>query len=150
MTFDRDQFAKPPHRLAPDNAQEPARMTMVLFERPDCNPCRRFHQRVLADAQVQALMAGYHTVQLDATDDTSEIVVPDGRTLTSKTWSEELRLNYDIAVVFFDEQGKEVHRLDAETGRDRMTGSLQYVRDKAYQRHQQFLRWRKEQVLERP
>lgn len=147
LAFDYDLFARPPHVLRPE-AKGHERMTLVVFERPDCNPCRRFHQRVLADASVRGLISGYRALQLDTTDDVSKVVVGDGRTLTPKEWSEELQLNYDIAVVFFDERGNEVHRLDSEVGKDRMVGSLQFVQEKAYEQHEQFLRWRKEQALE--
>ncbi len=40
-----------------------------------------------------------------------------------------------------------MHRLDSETGKDRMTGSMQYVLEKAYLRHEQFLQWRKETAI---
>lgn len=147
MTFDYDLFARPPHRLTNGAG---TRMTLVVFDRPDCAACRRFHERVLADAQVRTLMASFQAVQLDATDETTQVITVDGRTLTPRQWSEKLQLTYDIAVVFFDEAGNEVHRLDAETGKDRMAGSLQYVQEKAYQRHDQFLRWRKEQAQRKP
>jgi len=73
LNYDYALFAKPPHQLQRNKSKRPL---MVLFETPNCNPCERFHKRVLANKEVQ--------------------------------------------------------------------GSLQYVLEKAYIKHQQILRWRKE------
>lgn len=148
VRFDYALFARPPHRLERAKVAA-ARPLLVVFERPDCAACRRFRERVLSDPNVRALMARFDAVQLDAADGDSRLTVPDGRRLTPRRWAEELDLSYDVSVVFFDEHGREVHRSDAETGRDRMEGSMQYVLEKAYQRHQQFLRWRRENARKR-
>ena len=136
-------FAQPPYQLM-RNKTLAKRPLLVVFENPQCIPCQRFHQRVLDDLQVRELAKQFDTAQLDMTDTKSQVILPDGRTRTPRQWADELQLNYDVAVVFFDEKGQEVHRLDAETGRDRMTGSMQYVLEKAYLIHEQFLRWRRE------
>lgn len=148
IAYDYSLFAKPPHRLE-RTAIKAKRPLLVVFDKPNCKPCRRFHDRVLSDGLVRQWMSKFETVQLNASDNTGKITVTDGRQLSPRQWAEELQLVYDIAVVFFDEAGKEVHRLDAETGRDRMLGSMEYVLEKAYERHEQFLRWRKEQALEK-
>ncbi|WP_455221014.1 thioredoxin fold domain-containing protein [Kaarinaea lacus] len=141
-------FSKPPYNLN-RNKQKGKRPLLVVFEMPDCNPCSRFHQRVLVDKEVRQLMPSFDAVQLDASDNVTKITTPDGKTLTPQQWAGELQLAYDVAVVFFDEEGTEVHRLDSETGKDRMTGSMQYVLEKAYQRHEQYLRWRRENAIKK-
>ena len=60
-----------------------------------------------------------------------------------------MQLNYVYLIVFFDEKDNEVHRIDAESGLDRMTGSLQYVHGKAYERYDQFLQLRKENAFKK-
>ena len=143
VQFDYKLFAKPPYML--DRTKTPAKLPLlVVFERPNCDACKRFHERVLTDAEVQGMMPKYVMVQLDMTDSGTRLTTPGGQQRTPRQWAEELQLNYDMAVVFFDDQGKEVHRLDSETGKDRMAGSMQYVLEKAYTHHEQFLRWRKE------
>ena len=89
----------------------------------------------------------FRAAQLDAEDARSTITKPDGKKISPKQWAKELQLAYDFSVVFFDKNGEEVHRIDSEIGRDRMLGSMQYVFEKAYERHEQFLQWRKEQAL---
>jgi thioredoxin-related protein len=148
ITYDFTLFTRPPHML--DRTRfKGQRPLLVVFETPDCMTCLRFHQWVLDDQEVRRLMSEFDAVQLNALDNTTKVMIPSGNYLTPRQWSEELQLAYDISVIFFDEDGKEVHRLDAETGRDRMSGSMQYVLEKSYQRHEQFLQWRKENALKK-
>jgi thioredoxin-related protein len=148
INYDFTLFARPPYML--DRTRfKGQRPLLVLFETPACDPCLRFHKKVLNDKEVRRLMSEFDTVQLNSMDYTTKVMIPSGKYMTPRQWSEELQLDYDISVLFFDEDGKEVHRLDAETGRDRMSGSMQYVLEKSYLRHEQFLQWRKEQALQR-
>jgi len=143
---DFTMFSQPPYMLDRTHfrGQQPL---LVVFEAPACTPCRRFHEGVMTDPAVRQLMPGFEAIQLNTLDNTTNIMIPSGRYLTPRQWSEELQLAYDISIVFFDVDGREVHRLDAETGRDRMSGSMQYVLEKAYLRHEQFLQWRKENAI---
>lgn len=148
INHDFTLFARPPYML--DRSRfKGQRPLLVVFETPGCVTCLRFHQGVLTDPEVRRLLSEFDAIQLNALDSTTRVMVPNGSYLTPRQWSEELQLAYDISVVFFDEDGKEVHRLDAETGRDRMGGSMQYVLEKSYQRHEQFLQWRKENALKK-
>lgn len=117
----------------------------VVFDNPGCSACNRFHKRVLQDSVITKSAKDYDAIILDRNNNKTKVTLPNGRTITPKQWEKELQLGYDISVVFFDKQGKEVHRLDSETGRDRMMLSMQYVLDKGYQRHEQYLRWIREQ-----
>jgi len=119
------------------------RPLLVVFESPDCSACLRFHQRVMTDKNVRKRFAGFRAVQLDAADNRKKIITPDGRSITPKNWFNELQLSYDIAVVFFDENGNEVLRLDSEFGKVRMDFTMEYVLEKGYQEESQVLRWRK-------
>lgn len=143
---DASLFDNPPYQLDPSGADE-RRPLLVIFEQPNCSSCERFHRRVLDETDIRKQLANFKVVRLNASDNGNRLTTPGGTQLTPQRWSEKLQLNYDIASVFFDEQGNEVHRIDSECGRDRMAGSLQYVLEKAYLRHEQFLQWRKEQAL---
>jgi thioredoxin-related protein len=146
IQYDYTLFARPPYALDRTRfkGQQPI---LVLFETPNCAPCQRFHQWVLNDKNVRRLMPDFEAIQLNTLDNTSKVKLPSGRYLTPQKWSKELQLAYDYSVIFYDEHGVEVHRLDAETGRDRMSGSMQYVLEKSYLRHEQFLQWRKENAM---
>ena len=146
IQYDYSLFARPPYALDRTRfkGQQPI---LVLFEAPNCAPCQRFHQGVLKTEEVRRLMSDFEAVQLNTMDNASKVKLPSGRYLTPQQWSKELQLAYDYSVLFFDENGVEVHRLDSETGRDRMSGSMQYVLEKSYLRHEQFLQWRKENAI---
>lgn len=135
-------FDKPPVNLEPKNYDGKS-FSLVMFESPNCNACKRFHDRVLSDKSIHELMSHYKSVQLDSTNNKDKITLPDGSLSTAQEWSEALQLSYDYSILFFDENGKEVHRIDAECGLSRMNGSLKYVQEKAYEKHEQFLQWRK-------
>ena len=64
-----------------------------------------------------------------------------------KDWADQMELEYDVSVVFFDEAGKEVFRLDSESGRDRVRGAMQYSLDKGYLRHENMQRWSREKRM---
>ena len=148
IKYDYTLFSRPPYMLDRTRfkAQQPL---FILFESPACEPCLRFHQWILADKEVREQMSAFEAIQLNSMDNTTKVMIPGGRYLTPQQWSRELQLAYDYSILFFDEYGVEVHRLDSETGRDRMSGSMQYVLEKSYLRHEQFLRWRKENALKK-
>ena len=120
--------------------------TLVLFETPNCHACRRFHDRVLRNANVRKKLPGFQAIQLNSSDNTTKVTTPDGRQLTPKQWFKELQLVYDVSTVFFNEQGKEVHRNDAETGIHRMAFTMDYVLEKGYLEEKQVNRWRREKI----
>jgi thioredoxin-related protein len=148
IIFDSELFGNYPQKIE-INKNDNKSFSLVMFESPNCNSCERFHKRVLSDKTVRQLMKKYRTLHLDSSNSSVKITINDGSDTTPKKWTEKLQLNYDYSIVFFDENGNEVHRIDAETGLDRMTGSLQYVQEKAYERHQQFLQWRKENAIKK-
>jgi thioredoxin-related protein len=142
-----DLFQPPPYVL--DRSRFPAqRFLLVLFERPGCAACERFHRRVLQDKSIRRLIGEYEAVQLDASDQQGRVVTPDGSKTSPAAWYRQLGLNYAPAILFFDEHGKEVMRLDSETLRFRMEGSLQLVLERAYEQDPQLQRWRRAKAIE--
>ena len=124
------------------------RPLMVLFEQPDCDACDRFHQRVMTDKPIRRLLGQFDTLQLDATDAKTIVVTPSGSRITPKTWHYRLGLNYSPAMVFFDEVGNEIMRLDSETKRWRVEGTLQLILEKSYKKDTQVQRWRRDKAVE--
>jgi thioredoxin-related protein len=142
-----DLFEQPPHML--DRSRIPAQAPLlVVFEESGCGACERFHRRVLQDKSIRRLIGEYQAVQLDAGDKQGRVVTPDGDKTTSAAWYRQLGLNYLPAILFFDEHGKEVMRLDSETLRYRMEGSLQLVLERAYEEDPQLQRWRRVKAIE--
>jgi thioredoxin-related protein len=138
---DNELFTRPPYMLdrSAFSAQNPL---VVIFEKPGCDSCELFHKRVLSDKSVRRLMGEYESVQLDATDTKTRVKTPDGKVMSPAEWYEKLELSYSPAIVFFDQQGKEAIRLDSETQRFRMEGTLQLVLAGGHKDDAQLQRWR--------
>lgn len=138
---DPELFGAPPHVL--DRRAAPGqRPLLVLLERPGCASCTQFHRKVLSDPAIRALVKKYEAIQLDMTDTKTMVVIPTGERLSAKQWAERLDLAYAPALVFFDERGREVYRLDSELLRERTEGSLRLVLEKGYLDEPQLQRWR--------
>lgn len=141
ITRDPELFGTPPATL--DRRAAPAaRPLLVLLERPGCADCEEFHRTVLKQPAIRALIRRYDAVQLDMTDAKTMVVTPSGERLTLRQWAERLNVAYAPALVFFDERGQEVFRLDSELRRERTEGSLQLVLEKGYLDEPQLQRWR--------
>ena len=142
-----DLFERPPYML--DRSRLSAeRPLLVVFEGSDCPACERFHRRVLKDKSIRRLIGEYEAIQLDARDIEGRVVTPAGEKGSPADWYRELGLNYLPAILFFDERGNEVMRLDSETLRFRMEGSLQLVLERAYEQDAQLQRWRRAKAIE--
>jgi thioredoxin-related protein len=141
LVRDPELFGAPPHVL--DRRAAPAaRLLLVLLERPGCDSCEQFHRKVLAAPTIRALVKRYEAIQLDTTDDRTRVVTPSGERLSPRQWAARLDVAYAPALVFFDERGQEVYRLDSELLRERTEGSLQLVLEKGYLDEPQLQRWR--------
>jgi thioredoxin-related protein len=143
LKSDYNYFARPPHILD-RRLSASDRPLIVIFEEPGCEPCGRFHSNVLTDKNVLNWIDKFEAIHLDMTDLKPIIQIPTGEKISAQAWSKKLGLNYspDYTVVFFDEKGKEVIRIDSEIMKYRMAGTLEYVFDKGYLQDSQFQRWR--------
>ncbi len=142
-------FSPPPYAL--DRSRFPGeRPLLVLFEQGDCHPCDVLHTEPLRDPRVRALLDRFEVVQLHLRDERTPVLTPDGQRVTPRPWAARLGLFYAPALLFFDEQGREVLRLDSVAQFYRLHGVLTYVLEKAYQEEPVFQRWRRQKGVERP
>ena len=144
---DDELFSKPPYALDRRSgfAQQPL---LVLFEQPGCEDCDYFHSKVLKDKSIRGLIKRFEAVQLNAQDDMMKLIKPSGERTNPKQWFKDLDLTYYPALVIFDESGKEVLRLDSQTKKFRVEGTLQLVLNKDYENGAQLQRWRRDMAIE--
>lgn len=135
-------FSKPPYWLQRNAEQPAARPLLVLFEQADCHACDLLHGEALDDTQVQGDLAQMEVVQLNLWGDTP-VVTPQGQNMSARAWAKDLGLYYTPSLLFFDEQGQEIIRIDSVVQLHRLRKILGFVLTKAYQ-HTTFPRWRKE------
>lgn len=138
---EEDFFSPPPFSL------ERSRITggtplLVFFEQGKCHACDVLHSAPLQNPEIRRLLSRFENVQLDMLTDTP-VITPDGERTTSRQWAEKLGLFYTPTLVFFDERGKEIIRVDSVIGFYRLRKVLEYVLSGSY-RHsitlQQFRR----------
>ena len=87
------------------------------------------------------LRAARHGAARPARHDTP-VVTPDGRRTTARAWAEELGLFYAPSILFFDEAGHEILRVDSVAHFFRLRNVLNYVANRGYLYEPSYQRWR--------
>jgi thioredoxin-related protein len=73
------------------------------------------------------------------------VLTPAGEKLTAKQWADQLGISYAPTLLFFDESGKEIMRVESVVGFYRLNGVLDYVLNEAYKKFPSYLKWRDSQ-----
>ena len=137
-------FAPPPYNL--DRRYPSNRPLAVFFEQGDCHACDVLHGQSLREEAISRRVAeAVDSVQLDLRADTP-VVTPAGRVTTARAWAAELGLFYAPSILFFDEHGREVLRVDSVAGFNRLRGVMTYIGDKGY-RTASYQEWRRGREL---
>jgi thioredoxin-related protein len=132
-------FSPPPYNL--DRSRFPAELPLVVFfEQGNCHACDILHTQPLQRTVVRDLFTQFESVQLNMWADTP-IVKPDGQRSTARDWARELGIFYAPSIVFFDEHGDEIIRVDSVVGLFRLRNVLNYVVTRGYLSEPSFLRW---------
>jgi len=144
-----DLFAAPPYRL--DRSREAAdKPLLALFEKGDCETCKQLHDDTLNQADAKQLMAQFNAIQLDMWSDTP-VITPAGDKQTAVEWAENLGLFFAPTIVFFDETGNEIYRIDSVVKLRRFNGILRYILSGDYTEEANYEHWRaKQAALKKP
>lgn len=137
---DQPFFQSPPYNL--DRSRIPGeRPLAVFFEQGDCHPCDVLHGQALQEPALVQAFAGFDSVQLNMWSP-MPVITPAGERTTAHRWAEDLGLYYAPAVIFFDERGREILRVDSVVGFYRLRNVLNYIASKAYLEEPSYQRWR--------
>jgi thioredoxin-related protein len=132
-------FSPPPYNL--DRSHFDSELPLVVFfEQGDCHACDILHTQPLQRRTVRNLFNRFESVQLDMWSDTP-VVKPDGQQTTAREWAKELGIFYAPSIVFFDERGREIIRVDSVVHFFRLRNVLNYVVSRGYLTEPNFLRW---------
>lgn len=112
----------------------------IYFESADCAECETMHNRVLTDVPTRQLVNEMNNVQLDVHSD-SLLITVDGQQLSLRDYAKQLNIGYTPTVVLFDNQGKEVHRIEGFMKTFHFQSSLAYVLEQAYLSQPNFQRY---------
>jgi thioredoxin-related protein len=112
----------------------------VIFETPYCAACDEMHREAFKRPQMLAQVAKFDVARV-MVGGRSELTAPDGRKLTAEAWARELKVAYTPSVVFFDDRGREVFRIEAYLRPFHFTGSFDYVASGGYKEEPSFQRF---------
>ena len=106
-----DAFNSPPYLL--DRSRIKAeRPLMVVFERKRCHACDVLHGGPFTRPEIEIQLLKLEAVQLDI-HSKQPMLTPDGKKISVRKWAEQLDINYSPTIVFFDEKGKEIIRIES-------------------------------------
>ena len=139
---ERDFFLEQPYDLAALLGNNKA--TAVFFEQGNCHTCDLLHSDPLAQDLSIEEIEKMNVIQLNMWADTP-VVTPQGVKTTAKEWARSLDIFYAPSIVFFDNNGKEIIRVDSVTYFYRLWGVLDYVNQKGYEKSTDYQEWRLKQ-----
>ncbi|MDH3380588.1 MAG: hypothetical protein OEQ39_27045 [Gammaproteobacteria bacterium] len=87
------------------------------------------------------LLRSVEAVQLDMWADTP-VITPRGEKTTAREWAKSLGIFYAPTLIFFDERGKEVIRIDSVVRLYRLSRVLEYVIARGYATGLNYQEWR--------
>jgi len=112
----------------------------VVFETPYCTGCDEMHREAFKRAEVLEQVAKFDVARVMVGGRT-ELTAPDGRKVAAGDWARELKVAYTPSVVFFDDQGREVFRIEAYLRPFHLSGSFDYVASGSYKEEPSFQRF---------
>lgn len=137
---EEDFFPAPPFNL--DRSRLAGQRPLaVFFEQGDCHACDVLHGEVLREPGIYRNFERLDNVQLDMWSDVP-VITPMGERTTARDWAARLGLFYAPSILFFDEYGGEILRVDSVVGFFRLRRVLDYLISKAYLTEPSFQRWR--------
>lgn len=130
-------FMQPPYDLRRKPGAKPL---AVLFETPHCAGCDELHREGFKRKEVLSRMAKFDVVRF-STLENQAIVAPGGQQVKAAEWASQLKLTYVPSILFFDDRGREVFRIEAYMRPFHLAGSLEYVSSGAYRTEPSFQRF---------
>jgi thioredoxin-related protein len=139
---DHDVFQSPPYNLNRSHIRhsQSLRPLMVFFEHPRCHACDVLHGDTLSNPQIEQQLRQLDVVQLN-THNNTPVITPDGRKTTASAWADKLDLTFAPALLFFDEKGNEILRIESVIRFYRLNKVLEYITGKHYLRYPTFQIW---------
>ncbi len=137
-------FSPAPYAL--DRSRIPAENPLIVFfEQGDCHACDVLHSEPLQEEEIRELLGRFDSVQLDMWAQTP-VLTPGGKRTTARAWADELGIFYAPTLVFFDEHGTEILRVDSVVRFFRLRSVLNYILSGVWRDGVTLQRWRGDPV----
>ena len=140
---EHDAFQPPPFNLD-RRSKRATQPLLVIFEHPRCHACDLLHAGPLSNDEVNQQLNKLDVVQLNSRADVP-VITPDGQKTTSRAWAEQLQLSFAPTLIFFDEQGQEIIRVESVIRLYRLNKILAYVLSKGYKTYPTLQLWQQSQ-----
>jgi thioredoxin-related protein len=134
---DEPFFMKPPFNLVRKAGGKPL---AVLFETRYCAPCDELHKEGFKRDKTLAAVSRFDIARFSLSG-RDALITPDGHNSNAEAWARELKISYTPSVVFFDDHGREVFRLEAYLRPFHFAGAFEYVGSGAYRKEPEFQRF---------
>lgn len=142
---DSNIFSSPPYNLAELKKTRPL---AVFFEERRCHACDVLHAGPLTKPDILKEFKQFNTVQLEMWSDTP-VTTPAGKKTTARKWADDLSLSYAPTIIFYDETGKEIIRVESVVGFFRLRNALRYITSEAYKEQPSFQLWRSKELYKK-
>lgn len=103
---------------------------MILFEQDGCPYCNAFVERNLSQKDIEdKVRKNFEVIAINMWGD-REVMTVDGKPYTEKNFASALKVQFTPTILFLDEKGKVVLRLNGYLPPDKFTHALDYVAQK--------------------
>lgn len=113
---------------------------LVMFEQKKCLTCDELHLDILKREQSIALLTGFDVVVLDMWSG-EMITTPTGEKMKIRDWAKKLDVKYAPSLLYFDDKGDEVFRMDAYLKAFHTQSAMDYISSNAYKTQSNFQRY---------
>ncbi len=113
---------------------------LVMFEQRKCSECDELHLDILKRKESLEQFSRFNVVVLDMWS-REIITAPDGSKIKIRDWVKKLDVKYAPSLLFFDDKGEEVFRIDAYLKAFHIQSVMDYVASGAYKKQSNFQRY---------
>ncbi len=136
---ERDFFLPPPYDIP--TLLKNGKPLAVFFEQGNCHACDLLHTDALMQKNALNELGKMQAIQLNMWGDTP-VITPQGEQTTAREWADELGIFHSPSILFFDEKGQEIMRIDSIVQYYRLWGVLDYINRRAYIKQPDYQAWR--------
>ena len=123
-----------------ENKDFDKKYTVVFFEEQNCKNCDLLHSKTLIDPTTLALARQFNAVQLNKHSN-ARVITPKGYETTAQQWAIDLGIEYLPAMIFFDDFGNQVMRIDTQLRTFHIQSVFDYVLSSSYKTEANFQRY---------
>lgn len=116
------------------------RPLLVMFEQKKCKTCDELHLDISKRKETLEQLSRFNVVVLDMWS-SQMITAPDGNEIKIRDWAKKLDVKYAPSLLFFDDKGEEVFRIDAYLKAFHVQSVMDYVASGAYKIQGNFQRY---------